>query len=223
MSQLSQPPAFSYPNQRVVRPPLSNDERKRAFLAGAISNTVLTAGLGIVSAAGFVILFGVIWQFVLVLVRSSGSAGPKFDNRGPVESVLEWLGYDPADAWIFWVAIVVVLVAGGFVTWAGIWIGKAIFAESGAARPWGVTWSATGILLGLGLISSTVISPVAGPLFSIMFGALAASGTPTDGGMASTGVVVAVSIIGAIVSVAFYAVAGSLVWWWMAHALRRAA
>lgn len=223
MTQLSQPPAFSYPNQRIVRPPLSKNERKRAFLAGAISNTVLSAGLGIVSSAAFVIAFGVIWQLVLFFVKASTTAESSFESRGPVESFLDWLGYDPADAWILWVVIVVVLIAGAFVTWAGIWVGKAIFAESGAARPWGVTWSATGILLGLGLIMSTVVSPLAGPLFSIMFGAAAASGMPTDDGTASMGVILAVSIIGAILSLAFYAVAGSLVWWWMAHAMRRSA
>jgi hypothetical protein len=202
---------------------LSKNERTRAFLAGAISNTVFSAGLGIVSSAAFVIAFGVIWQFVLFFVKASTTAESRFESRGPVESFLDWLGYDPADAWIFWVVIVVVLIAGAFVTWAGIWVGKAIFAESGAARPWGVTWSATGILLGLGLITSTVVSPFAGPLFSIMFGAAAASGMPTDDGTGSLGVILAVSIIGAILSLAFYAVAGSLVWWWMAHAMRRSA
>ncbi|KJC64016.1 hypothetical protein [Agreia bicolorata] len=223
MSQLSQPPAFSYPNQRVIRPPLPKTQRNRALFAGAVSNTVLSAGLGILSAAGLVIAFGLIWEFVLLLIRASGTSTSSFGDQRPVEWVLERLGYDPSDAWIFWAVIVVLLIAGAFVSWAGIWIGKAIVAESGAARPWAVTWSATGILLGLGLIASTVVSPLAGPALSVVLGSAVASGAPTEDGSAGIGVALAASIIGAILSLAVYAIAGSLVWWWMAHALRRAA
>jgi hypothetical protein len=58
VSQPSQAAAFSYPNQRPIRPLLSREHRNRVFVAGALSNTVLTAGLTIVSLAGILLFIG---------------------------------------------------------------------------------------------------------------------------------------------------------------------
>lgn len=217
MSQLSPPPAFSYPNQRVVRPPLPRAQRNRAFLAGAVSNTVLTAGLAIVSFAGVVFavlgFVSVVWE----LIPQSEA-----DRYRPIDDILAALGLSPDESWVIWVALLVFMILGAAVSCAGIWIGKAILASSGVARPWGVTWSATGILLGIGVIVSTVISPLTAPLVSLVSGAIAASGVDT-GGSGDMGLIVATSIVASVLSLVAYAAAGSLVWWWMAHALRRAA
>jgi hypothetical protein len=218
MSQLSPAPVFSYPNQRVVRPPLSRAHRNRAFLAGAVSNTVLTAGLAIVSLAAILFIIVAIMSFVWALIPDTEA-----DRYRPLDEILGAVGLSPDQSWVVWVVLVVTMLLGLAVAWAGIWIGKAIIASAGVARPWAVTWSASGILLGFGLIVSTVISPLAGPALSVMFGALAASGAVTDDGSTDVGLLVAISIIGSLLSLVVYAAAGSLVWWWMAHALRRAA
>lgn len=218
MSQLTQPPAFSYPNQRVVRPPLPRAQRTRVFVAGAVSNLVLTAGLTIVSLAGILFLIVAIMSLVQGIIRQTEG----YQVR-PVDSVLEAVGLSPEQAWVAWLVLIVAMLLGAAVSWAGIWIGKAMIASAGVARPWAVAWSASGILIGVGLIMSTIISPLAGPLVSIVFGALVASGAPVDDGSAHMGIALVISIIATLLSIVVYAAVGSLVWWWMAHALRRAA
>jgi hypothetical protein len=208
VSQPSQQPAFSYPNQRAIRPPLSRAHRNRVFVAGAVSNVLLTAGLTIVSLAGILLLIGAIMSFVQGIIRRSDG----YQAR-PVDSVLEAAGLSPDQAWIAWTALIVTMLLGAAVAAAGIWIGKAMIGSVGVARPWAVAWSASGILIGVGLIMSTVVSPIAGPL---------ASGAAADesADMVSA---VTISIVATLLSLVVYAAAGSLVWWWMAHALRRAA
>jgi hypothetical protein len=217
VSQPSQQPAFSYPNQRAIRPPLSRAHRNRVFVAGAVSNVLLTAGLTIVSLAGILLLIGAIMSFVQGIIRRSDG----YQAR-PVDSVLEAAGLSPDQAWIAWTALIVTMLLGAAVAAAGIWIGKAMIGSVGVARPWAVAWSASGILIGVGLIMSTVVSPIAGPLVSIVFGAVVASGAAADesADMVSA---VTISIVATLLSLVVYAAAGSLVWWWMAHALRRAA
>ncbi|WP_374946281.1 hypothetical protein [Agreia sp.] len=216
MSQLSQPPAFSYPNQRVIRPPLTRAHRSRALVAGAVSNVVLTAGLIIVSLAGILILIGAIMSLVQeIILRTDGS------RVGPVDYVLDAVGLPSSDVWVAWVVLGVALIVGAAISWAGIWIGKAMIASVGVARPWAVTWSASGILIGLGVLASTVISPLAAPLATILFGAVLGSGSVSGEDASGIGVTLAVSILATLFSVVVYAAAGALVWWWMAHALRR--
>jgi hypothetical protein len=73
VSQLSRPFAFAYPNQRVIRPPLSREHRNRVFVAGAVSNTVLSVGLTSVSLAGILILIGaalsLVWWWMAHALR----------------------------------------------------------------------------------------------------------------------------------------------------------
>ncbi|KQP56561.1 hypothetical protein [Agreia sp. Leaf283] len=217
MSQPTQPPGFSYPNQRIVRPPLTRAHRNRALLAGAVSNTVLTAGLTIVTLAGILFLIVVIMSLVQGIVRQSDG----YQVR-PLDSVLEAAGLSPEHAWVAWLVLIVAMLLGAAVSWAGIWIGKAMISPVGVARPWAVTWSATGILVGFGLIASTAISPLVAPLITIIFGAVLGSGSVSGEDASGIGLTFAVSILATIFSLLVYATAGSLVWWWMAHALRRA-
>jgi hypothetical protein len=218
VSQLSRPPAFSYPNQPVIRPPLSRTQRNRAFIAGAVSNTVLTAGLTIVSLAGILFLIVGIVSLVWAIVPKSDLG----DYR-PLDEVLAAVGLAPEQGWIVWIVLIGTMILGAAVCAGGIWIGKDIAAAAGVARPWAVTWSATGILVGLGLIASTVISPVAGPLMLIVFGAVLGSGSVSADAASDVGLFFGISVLATILGFVVYAAAGSLVWWWMAHALRRAA
>lgn len=218
MSQLSQPPAFSYPNQRVVRPPLPRAQRTRVLIAGAVSDTVLSAGLTIVSLAGIFFFIVAIMSFVQEIVRRSDESAVR-----PVDSILEAAGLSPDQAWVAWLVLIVTMLLGAAVSVAGIWIGKAMIAPVGVARPWAVAWSASGILVGTGLVASTVVSPVLAPLAAIVFGAILGSGSVSGEDASGLGITFAVSIIATLFSVLLYAAAGSLVWWWMAHALRRAA
>ena len=217
MSQLTQPPGFSYPNVRVVRPPLARAHRNRALLAGAVSNTVLSAGLTIVTLAGILFLIVAIMSLVQGIIRQSGA-----DRARPVDSVLGAVGLSPEQAWVAWLVLIVAMLLGAAISWAGIWIGKAMIASVGVARPWAVTWSATGILVGIGLIASTVMSPLVAPLLTIIFGAVLGTGALSGEDASAIGLTFAISIIATIFSLLVYATAGSLVWWWMAHALRRA-
>lgn len=217
MSQLTQPPGFSYPNQRVVRPPLTRAHRNRALLAGAVSNTVLTAGLTIVTLAGVLLLIVAIMSLVQGIIRRSDG----YQVR-PVDTVLGAVGLSPERAWVAWLVLIIAMLLGAAVSWAGIWIGKAMIASVGVARPWAVTWSATGILIGVGLIASTVMSPLVGPLATVIFGAVLGSGSVSGEDASAIGMTFAFSIIATVFSLLLYATAGSLVWWWMAHALRRA-
>jgi hypothetical protein len=218
MSQLSQPPAFSYPNQRVVRPPLPRAQRTRVLIAGAVSNTVLSAGLTIVSLAGILFFIVAIMSFVQEIVRRSDESAVR-----PVDSILEAAGLSPDQAWVAWLVLVVAMLLGAAVSVAGIWIGKAMIAPVGVARPWAVAWSASGILVGTGLVASTVVSPLLAPLAAIGFGAILGSGSVSGEDASGLGITFAVSVIATLFSVLVYAAVGSLVWWWMAHALRRAA
>jgi fumarate reductase subunit D len=217
VSQLTQPPGFSYPNERVVRPPLTRAHRNRAWLAGAVSNTVLTAGLTIVTLAGILFLIVVIMSLVQGIARQSDG----YQVR-PLDSVLEAVGLSPQHAWVAWLVLIVGMLLGAAVGWAGIWIGKAMIASVGVARPWAVTWSATGILVGIGLIASTVLSPLIAPLITIVVGAVLGSGSVSGEDASGIALTFAASILASIFSLLVYATAGSLVWWWMAHALRRA-
>jgi hypothetical protein len=218
MSQLSQPPAFSYPNQRVVRPPLPRAQRTRVLIAGAVSNTVLSAGLTIVSLAGIFFFIVAIMSFVQEIVRRSDESAVR-----PVDSILGAAGLSPDQAWVAWLVLIVAMLLGAAVSVAGIWIGKAMIAPVGVARPWAVAWSASGILVGTGLVASTVVSPLLAPLAAIVFGAILGSGTVSGEDASGLGITFAVSIIATLFSVLVYAAVGSLVWWWMAHVLRRAA
>ncbi|SMG14720.1 hypothetical protein [Agreia pratensis] len=217
MSQLSQPPAFAYPNQRVVRPPLPKAQRNRVFIAGAVSNTVLTAGLSIMSLAA--ILFFIVASMWLIWEFLSPSLSGTYR---PVDEMLAAVGLAPEQGWVAVAVLMITMVVGLAVCWAGIWIGKAMIASVGVARPWAVAWSASGILLGTGLIMSSVLSPVAGPLMTVVFSASALSGSGSGAGAESVGIVAAIAILGTLVSIVVYAAAGLLAWWWMAHALRRA-
>ena len=207
------PPVYAYANQRVVRPPLPKATRNRAFLAGAVSNTLLTAGLTIVLLSCLFAVYAAMFAFVAEVSESSSAPTPLFD------SVIRSLGLSPDQAWAVWVSFLVAALLGAALAAAGIWIGRVILRTTDIDRPWAVTWSASGILVGTGLLASTVVSPAAVPFATIVVAAFAANGIGGWG----TGLVLALFIATWIASVVVYAVAGSLVWWWMAHALRRSA
>jgi hypothetical protein len=214
---VSQTPGFSYQNPRVVRPPLSRSHRSRVFLAGAVSNTVLTMGLTIMLLAGMFLMIGALMAVIQGVERRE-----RPDAYSPLDDILRALGLSPDQGWIACVVLIAVTIAGAGVSWAGIWIGKSIIARAGVARPWVVAWSASGILIGIGLIMTTVVSPVVGPLMAILVSAFALSGATSDGAEGA-GIALLMSILATVVSLVVYAAAGMLVWWWMAYALRRAA
>lgn len=218
MSQLSQPPAFTYPNQRVIRPPLPRAQRNRVLVAGAVSNTVLTAGLTILTGASILFLIVAIFTFVWAILPASQRDG----RYQPFDDMLAAVGLSPEQGWVAWVVLIGTMIVGAAVSWAGIWIGKSMIASAGVARPWAVAWSASGILVGIGFITSAVFSPMAGPLMAVVFGAVAASGTATGADARDMGLVVLFSLVATLFSLVVYAAAGLFVWWWMAHALRRA-
>jgi hypothetical protein len=218
VSQPSQAPAFSYPNHRPIRAPLSRAHRNRVFVAGALSNTVLSIGLTIVSLAGILLFIVVLLAVVWAIIPRSNSS----DDR-PLDVILAAVGLSPDQAWVAVAVPLGTMILGALVSGAGIWIGKDLIASAGVARPWAVSWSATGILVGLGLVASTVISPVAAPLMTIVFGAVLGSGSVSGEDGSGVGVALAISIVATVLGLVFYAAVGSLVWWWMAHVMRRAA
>jgi hypothetical protein len=198
--------------------PLSREHRNRVFVAGAVSNTVLNVGLTIVSLAGILLLIGTAVSLVWAIIPESD-----IGEYRPIDEVLAAVGLSPDQAWVAWAVLVGTMILGAAVSGAGVWIGKDLIASAGVARPWAVSWSATGILLGLGIVASTVVSPVAGPVLTIIFGAVLGSGSVTGEDASEIGVVLAISIVATVLGLIIYAAIGSLVWWWMAHALRRAA
>jgi hypothetical protein len=208
------PPVYAYANQRVVRPPLTKAQRNRAFLAGAVSNTLLTAGLTIVTLSALFAIYAALFAFAAELGDEQSAP-----TRSMFASVLRSLGLSPDQAWVVWVWFLVAMLIGAALACAGIWIGRLMLATTDIDRPWAVTWSASGILVGTGLLSSTVVSPAAVPFATILIAAFAANGVGGWG----MGLVLALMIVAWIASVVIYAVAGSLAWWWMAHALRRSA
>jgi hypothetical protein len=119
VSQLTQPPGFSYPNQRVLRPPLTRAHRNRVLLAGAVSNTVLTAGLTIVTLAGILFLIVAIMSLVQSIIRQSDG----YQVR-PVDSVLGAVGLSPESAWVAWLVLIVAMLLGAAVSWMGIWTAR---------------------------------------------------------------------------------------------------
>jgi hypothetical protein len=216
-AQIVGPPVYAYANQRVVRPPLSKVTRKRVWLAGALGNLVLSGGLLIVTLAGVLLLIALILAFVSALAAQS--APTMVDT--PFDHVVRAFGLDGGRTWILWTALIVALLVGLAVCAAGVWIGKAILSSGGVDRAWAVATSASGILVGVGLIFSTVASPLTAPLLTIIFSAAVASGGVAPEDQQGILVVLVFSILITVLSVVAYAVAGSLVWWWMAHALRR--
>ena len=127
------------------------------------------------------------------------------------------------EGWIMWTGLVIALLLGVAVCVAGVWIGKAILSSAGVDRAWAVATSASGILVAVGFVFSTVMSPLTAPLMTIIFSAAFASGGVAPDDQQGIGLVLVFSILITVASVVAYAVAGSLVWWWMAHALRRSA
>ena len=200
---------------RPPAPPLQPRQKRGAFVAGAVSLTLVNLGGSMLLAA---IILGVILAFfsALLTAASRGADGVRIDPQA--RAVLDLLETVNAPAWLLGAGLLglVILVLGVFTSF---WILRA----HDVVRPWAVTWSAIGISIpALAIVSSvlSVLGQVVGTLsLSSLFPAPGAA--VPDATAVGLGTGIALVVVSLVVSLVVFAVVGALIWWWMAHALRR--
>ncbi|MFD3443626.1 hypothetical protein ACFDTO_03375 [Microbacteriaceae bacterium 4G12] len=112
----------------------------------------------------------------------------------------------------------VILVLGIFTSF---WILRA----HNVVRPWAVTWSSVGISIPALVIVSSVLSVLGQVVGTLSLSSLfpAPGATVPDASAVGFGTGIALVVVSFVVSLVVFAVVGALIWWWMAHALRRPA
>jgi len=105
----------------------------------------------------------------------------------------------------------------------GVFTSFWILRAHDVVRPWAVTWSSIGISIpALAIVSSvlSVLGQVVGTLsLSSLFPAPGAA--VPDATAVGLGTGIALAVVSLVVSLVVFAAVGALIWWWMAHALRR--
>jgi hypothetical protein len=181
------------------RPPLTPKQKRGAMLAGGLGFSIMTVGFGAVAISlGALLIMAVIGGISGLVERTGESSG----------GVALWV--DQARTDFGWIVLVVALL--GVIVWVvGYFTSVGILRSSGNPHPVATTWAALGISVAASWILSGILS-IPGSFMSYL---------PVDNEWLQ------MSIIAGIASVALTIVVtaaiGVFTWWWMAHAMRRAA
>lgn len=203
-------PSAAQPNQHTPyaptagRPPLTKRAKTGAAWAGIIGFNLLTLGFFVFIAPLALLAMGSVVQWLVATAVQQGTA----DITPGMLDVLD--RFDPGA----WVLPLLVVSAVGLVIWfVGLIISKAILRSSGAVKPWGITWAATGIAI----IVYWIVWIIIGFISSIVSSFI---GMVTQ----SLGDQVTAALIGGVISVLLAVIVNSvigwLIWLWMAHAMR---
>ncbi|MEX1078458.1 MAG: hypothetical protein WED09_05055 [Homoserinimonas sp.] len=193
----------------LKKPPLSRELKRAAFIAGAVSFTVMTIGWGLFSTAAGIGLFAGFFAWVLGLISASGEGRDADFFR-----LMELIDTINPAAWV--IPLVIAGVVGAALWACSLYISRGILARAKHPSPWAVTWAGAGIAVA----ASWFVSWIA--WLPMQFGSVIAADafTTVEGGLAIT---IALVIVSLLLNVVIAAAVGLFAWWWMAHAMRPAA
>src|SRR5690554_3675882 len=131
-----------YPNYATTpkKPPLPQEQKRAASVAGAVSFTVMSIGWGLLSTAVGIGLFAGFFAWVLGIVSASPDARDADYFR-----LMDFLDTINLSAWVIPLVIAGVVGAGLWV-WS-LFISRGMLARSGHPSPWGVTWAGAGVAI----------------------------------------------------------------------------
>ena len=204
--QVYQQPAYQQPQYapREVRPPLTKRAKTGATWAGIIGFNLLTVGFFVFLAPLALLAMGSLVQWAVSMAIQQGTADLTPDMLRTLES------FDPG----MWILPLLIVSAVGLIIWiVALIISRAILRSSGAVKPWGITWAATGISIVVYWIVWTIIGFISS-IVSSFVGML----TQSIENQATA------AIIGGVVSILLAIIVNSiigwLIWLWMASAMR---
>lgn len=179
------------------RPPLTPRARRGAWIAGAVSFSVLSLGWTLLSGAVMVALVGGMILGIAQLIGRGGAGEAGFR---------EFLGsFDLGQVGIW---LVVGGVVGLALMAAALFVSRGILGAHGVNQPWGVTWAGTGIAV----VGSWLIGTVGG--FVVQVASWLTSDVDLSGfAVAAAAILIPIAVLGT-------AAIGWFSWWWMAHVLR---
>jgi hypothetical protein len=200
---------------RPPAPSLKPRQRTGAFIAGAVAMNLVNIGGTMLLAA---LILGVILAFFSA-VLSAAQRSPDTVIDPQALAFFDLLDSVNAPAWLIGGGLLglVILVLGIFTSF---WILRA----HGVVRPWAVTWSSVGISIPALVIVSAALSILGQVVGTLSLSSLfpAPGAAIPDAAAVGFGTGIALVVVSFVVSLVLVAVIGALVWWWMAHVLRRA-
>jgi hypothetical protein len=198
---MSQPPYAQTPYAQPPKPPLPRRARNGAWIAGAVSFSLLSLGWTLLFGAILLALIGGIFLWVAQLIRRGGP------NDAGDEAFLDFLSsFDVGAAVPF---LVIAGVVGLALMVLAPFLSRWILGAHQVTQPWAVTGAASGVAIVAGWIVGGVLGAVAQVVTS--FAALAPDPIGTGIAWASVSGLLAIVVTAAI---------GLFSWWWMAHLMR---
>ncbi|MBG6055072.1 hypothetical protein IWX81_001483 [Salinibacterium sp. CAN_S4] len=184
------------------RPPLLPRQRAGARLAGIIGFLVLSVGFWMLSVPlAILAVVAIVSVIFRAIGRSSG-------NPDWYRQALVFIDRLQPEVWI--VPLVIVAVVGLVLMVVALFTSARILRSHGVAKPWPVTWAATGIAIVASWIVSAVLS------VPLQFAGVGID----DNNSQALAVRIGIGILGFLVSIVSTAAVGWLSWWLAAHLLR---
>jgi hypothetical protein len=200
---------------RPPAPPLEPQHKRGSFIAGAVSLNLVNLGGTMLLAA---IILGVVLAFLSAVLTAAAREGNDLRIDPQARAFLELVESINAPAWLLGGGLLglVILVLGIFTSF---WILRA----HGIVRPWAVTWSAVGVSIPALVIVTSVLSVLGQVVGTLSLSSLfpAPGAAVPDATAVGLGTGIALVVVSFVVSLVVVAVVGALIWWWMAHVLRR--
>ena len=204
------------PKNVQPRPALLPRQRAGARLAGIISFLALSVGFWMLGVP-------------LTILAVVGLIGAMFSAAGSAFGNLEW--YRQGEAIIDQLELGVWLVPLGIIAAVGLvlmvvalFTSVRILRAHDVAKPWPVTWAATGFAI----VASWIVSAALSVPLQVVGGAVDDNGaqfSPLGIGTGTgigTGIGIGIGLMGFLVSIVATAAVGWLSWWLAAHLLRAA-
>ena len=192
------------PKNVQPRPALLPRQRAGARLAGIISFLALSVGFWMLSVPlailAAVAIIGVIFRAV---GRTSG-------NPDWYRQALMFIDRLQPEVWI--VPLVIVAVVGLVLMVVALFTSVRILRSHDVAKPWPVTWAATGIAI----VASWIVSAALSVPLQVVGGGV------DDNSAQSLPISIGIGLLGFLVSIVATAAVGWLSWWLAAHLLRAA-
>lgn len=206
------------PSAAVRRPPLPRSMGRAARLAGGIGFSLMTIGWSLF-AAGAVVGLG--WALVAAIWGAAAARDPQTAIQ--FQGAQRWVDTLPVPLIV--AAVIAAVVIGALLWVIGLFFSSQLLRRAGHPRPWGVTLAG----LGLAIVASWIaygIAQIVGQLVSVAssFGSASESGSRTlaDVGAQIRDIVIAAAAF-IVLNFGLDVLAGVLLWWAMAAAMRPAA
>ena len=196
------------PKSVQPRPALLPLQQAGARLAGIIGFLVLSVGFWMLSVPLAILA---VMAIIGVIVRAVGrpSGKPDWYRQGQV-----FVDRLQPEAWIG--PLVIIAVVGVVLMVAALFTSVRILRSHDVAKPWPVTWAATGIAI----VASWIVSAVLSVPLQVVSSGL--DDNKAQSFTLGTGIGIGVGLLGFLVSIVATAAVGWLSWWLAAHLLRPA-